>query len=241
MIYLTGDTHGDFRRIIKYDLTDKDYIIVCGDFGIWYKGQNSTFDYLSKLPYKILFVDGNHSNFDWLNEFPIEDWNGGKVQFIRKNIIHLMRGYVFTIEGKTIFTFGGARSVDVQGGILDKNDPNFKNKKLFAENTGRPYRIDHESWWKEEMPNEEEMKRGIDNLNKVNNKVDYVITHATSDCILKQISDFFTDDLITNYFALIRNKITFDKWYFGHYHIDENITDKDICLYYRIIELGEKL
>ena len=68
---------------------------------------------LSELPYTILFVDGNHENFDrLLSEFPIEDWNGGKVHKIRPNIIHLMRGHVFEIEGKRIFAMGGGYSVD---------------------------------------------------------------------------------------------------------------------------------
>ena len=40
MIYVTGDTHGDFRSFTKerrkslpYKLKKKDYVIVCGDFG----------------------------------------------------------------------------------------------------------------------------------------------------------------------------------------------------------------
>ena len=39
MIYITGDTHGDisfFRNPKLNKLTEKDYLIVCGDFGfIW--------------------------------------------------------------------------------------------------------------------------------------------------------------------------------------------------------------
>ena len=41
-IYITGDTHGDFRRFSADNfpegktLTKKDYVIICGDFGgIW--------------------------------------------------------------------------------------------------------------------------------------------------------------------------------------------------------------
>ena len=42
MIYITGDTHGDFRRFDgvcfpeQKQMTKDDYVIVCGDFGgIW--------------------------------------------------------------------------------------------------------------------------------------------------------------------------------------------------------------
>ena len=41
MIYITGDTHADFSRFTKrqrcrlpFELTEKDIVIVCGDFGL---------------------------------------------------------------------------------------------------------------------------------------------------------------------------------------------------------------
>ena len=41
MIYITGDCHGNFKRFTKkqrnkypYEITEQDYIIVCGDFGL---------------------------------------------------------------------------------------------------------------------------------------------------------------------------------------------------------------
>lgn len=45
MIYITGDTHGDFTRFSAkrlrrtgMELTKEDYIIICGDFGLcWAK------------------------------------------------------------------------------------------------------------------------------------------------------------------------------------------------------------
>ena len=40
-----------------------------------------------------------------------------------------MRGQVLTIEGKKIFTFGGAKSHDISGGILELNDPDFYDKR----------------------------------------------------------------------------------------------------------------
>ncbi len=40
-----------------------------------------------------------------------------------------MRGQVFEIDGKKIFTFGGASSHDISGEILETDDPEFKEKK----------------------------------------------------------------------------------------------------------------
>ena len=89
-------------------------------------------DELAEKPYQILFIDGNHENFNALNSYPVEEWNGGKVHRIRKNILHLMRGQVFTIEGKTFFTMGGAYSID------------------------KHLRKEGYSWWSDEKPNDAE-------------------------------------------------------------------------------------
>ena len=47
MIYITGDTHGDFRRFStdifpeQKEMTKDDFVIICGDFGgIWCQEDN---------------------------------------------------------------------------------------------------------------------------------------------------------------------------------------------------------
>ena len=57
-------------------------------------------------------MDGNYENFKQLNAYDVDIWNGGKVHFIENEIIHLMRGQVFEIDGTRFFTFGGAYSID---------------------------------------------------------------------------------------------------------------------------------
>lgn len=122
-IYLTGDTHGhiDIAKLNNKNfpdqkkLTKKDYVVVLGDFGlVWNKSkrQESLLNEYNSKAYTLLFIDGNHENFDLLNEYPVEEWNGGKVHRIKENIIHLMRGQVFNMDGKTFFTMGGAYSID---------------------------------------------------------------------------------------------------------------------------------
>ena len=120
MIYITGDCHADFRRFNtdifpeQNEMTKEDYVIICGDFGgVWDKDKESArekwwLDWLEEKSYTTLFVDGNHENFDRLYDNPVEEWHGGKVHKIRSSVIHLMRGQVFEIDGKEIFTFGGA-------------------------------------------------------------------------------------------------------------------------------------
>ena len=134
MIYATGDLHGNALRFQpeyfpeQYEMTKDDYMIVCGDFGFVWNGDKSDDAQLGKLealPFTVLFVDGNHENFDALNEYPVEQWHGGKVHRIRPHVLHLMRGQAFELQGRTFFTMGGAQSHDIADGILDMDRPRF--------------------------------------------------------------------------------------------------------------------
>ena len=110
MIFITGDTHIplDISKLNsdkfpqQKELTKNDYVIICGDFGgIWYGNEKDNYwlNWLEKKNFTTLFVDGNHENFAALSQYEECSWNGGKVQFIRPSVIHLMRGYVFDLEG----------------------------------------------------------------------------------------------------------------------------------------------
>lgn len=85
------------------------------------------------------------------SEYPIEEWKGGKARHIVRNkIILLERGQIFEIDNNTIFTFGGASSHDISGGILDKNSPTYPEDYRDAIRRGKPFRVLNESWWKQE-------------------------------------------------------------------------------------------
>ena len=189
MIYITGDTHGDFRRFSNkkmlrngVEFTSDDYIIICGDFGLcWQDDRSFTYncEFFLNKPYTVLWVQGNHENYDMIQRFQLEEWHGGKVRHIvRDKVILLERGQVYEIEGKTFFTFGGASSHDIEGGVFDRDDENYRAKVSLANKRGLPYRILRESWWPEELPTKEEMIEGLKNLEKAGNKVDYIITHC---------------------------------------------------------------
>ena len=104
--------------------------------------------------------------------------NGGKVHRIRPSVIHLMRGQVFTLEGKKIFAFGGARSHDKAGGILENDDPDFHRKRKALDRSFKSYRVNHYSWWEQVMPSDEEMDEGIRNLALHDNKIDFIVSHC---------------------------------------------------------------
>lgn len=246
MIYNTGDTHGDYTRFNtkrfpqQKQMTKKDYVIIDGDFGYWAdtKEQKNWLDWLESKNFTTLWVDGNHENYDMLAQIPVEKWNGGDVQKIRPSVIRLMRGQVFVINGCKIFTFGGARSHDIQDGILERDDPNYRRKRKALNAARACYRINHLSWWKEEMPNEAEMDIGRINLNKHNNTVDYIISHECAAYTKALITKgFYGDDPLSAYLQEIKEQTTFKKWYFGHYHEDRAINAEEILCYEKIVQI----
>lgn len=248
MIFVTGDCHADWRRFNtknfpeQYETTRDDLIIVCGDFGIWdnCKRERHWFDWIAEKSFTVLFVDGNHENFDRLysTEFPSVDFHSGKAHKIRENLYHLQRGHVFTFEGKTFFTFGGAKTKDSEDGILEPNDYE-SQKKLMRDyrrrtEEGEKLRINHISWWSQELPTKEEMDFGMQTLADHDFKVDYVITH----CAPQKIAETFgrKPDVLTEYLDDIASKLTFKKWFFGHYHDNKEI-GKYRLIYEQIVRI----
>lgn len=247
MIYITGDCHADFHRFStnrfpkQKEMTRDDIVIVCGDFGgIWKDTPEERYwlDWLNEKQFTICFVDGNHENFDRLynDEFSTVDFHGGKAHQIRNNIYHLMRGYVFDFEGKKFFAFGGASSHDINDGILDRDDFNseeeFKEEWKRYDKTRRLFRVNHISWWKQELPSQAEMNFGMETLEKNNFKVDYVITHCAPQEVVSVFSHgCYKPDILTIWLNDVAHKLQFDKWHFGHYHDEGSIFGKFIMHY----------
>ena len=246
MIYITGDTHSDFSRFteenfpIQSEMTKDDYIIICGDFGgVWTfeeesRREKEALDWLNNKNFTTLFVDGNHENYTRLYNYPIEEWKGGKVHKVRDSILHLMRGEIFDIDNKKIFAFGGARLHDIQDGILNLDE----EEKIYEyRKRGAYFRIRDFSWWDLELPTNQEMENGIENLEKINYKVDYIISHCCPTSIQALINSTYKRDILTDYLQQISEKCTFKRWYFGHYHDYKQVNSQFTLLYENIVPL----
>ena len=117
MIWITGDKHGQLDPFLENPTYKKikknDTLIICGDFGLLWdrsKQELKSLKWLSKRRYNIAFVDGCHDNQTMLKEYPTQDWNGGKIRRISKNIFYLMRGEIYDIDGSRVLAFGGGHS-----------------------------------------------------------------------------------------------------------------------------------
>ena len=228
MIYITGDTHGfnDIDKLVLNktlsSLNGNDFLLITGDFGGIWDGSIHDEDilaYYAERPYSTLFVDGNHENFDLLNIYPVETWNGGKIHRISDKVIHLMRGQVFEIEERKIFTFGGALSIDKQ------------------------YREKGISWWPEEEPSDEECREAMSNLEKNDFLVDYIVTHAAPESIVRnEINSahrlMCLDCDAEKFLDKVLEKAVYRRWYCGHYHFDLEVKDHRLTvLYQNVLDL----
>ena len=220
--------HGDIKRFTADFLPDEsewtqdDYLIVCGDFGFIFfddEKEKKNLDILEKKPYNILFIDGNHEGFNALASYPVEEWNGGKIHRIRRNIIHLMRGQCFTIEGKKYFTMGGAYSID------------------------RGLRKKDYSYWEAEVPNNEEYAEASDVFFGNGKKFDYILTHTAPREIILRLGyyPYVYDMELTGYLEWIMYEcVGFKRWFFGHFHEDKTLLDgKFRALYYDVVKVGD--
>lgn len=231
MIYVTGDIHGgvSMYKLMDWEAGRKgDYLIVAGDFG--YPWDYSQFEcdeisWLESRPYTVLFVDGNHERYDHWAGRPVERWNGGLVQRLSSGspIRRLMRGQVFDIDGETIFTFGGAASVDVD------------------------FRTPYIDWWPQELPDKPEFDDAMEALGAVDWEVDYVISHT---CATRMLATTMYPgrgwqnpirDRLTDFFDRLEERLVFRRWYYGHFHKDADVDDRHTVLFDGIVPLGGRL
>ena len=217
MIYITGDTHADltrFKNPALRKLKKNDALIICGDFGFIWDGslkEKKLLKKIGKLPYNVLFVEGSHENYDLLEEYEITEWCGGKTRQISGRLRQLLRGQVYEIAEKTVFSFGGGQTDDI-------------------------YELEEGSnWWKREIPSDEELAEGLENLKKSGNKVDFIVTYEPP----AKMQDFLLGNgernHINTYLSKIYDIAEFKCWFFGKLHMHKLIPPKYHAVYDGIV------
>lgn len=216
MIYVTGDLHACFEKWkeqIEPVLKDGDILIVCGDFGMgfWHGGrgaQEAFFDYIASKNYTVCFADGNHENFEQLENCRQDSWNDGSVHVVRHNLLHLMRGQIYRIEGMDFFVFGGGYSMD------------------------KAFRKENVNWWAREMPDPLEYFVALQNLEACDHKVDYIITHTAPLESIEYLSTIRSLHIhkgarqereLNEFLDEVCARTQYRHWYFGHLHADREL------------------
>lgn len=153
---------------------------------------------------------------------------------MRENILHLMRGQVFTFGGLTWFTMGGASSHDIRDGILDPKEPDFEQRYWLLRRMRAMFRVKGVSWWAEEMPNSQEYADALSSLGRMNWKVDCILTHCGPSSIVRKIDPSYGSDQLTNFLDMVNQRCQFIYWFFGHYHDNRIIDDRYILQWEQI-------
>lgn len=233
MIFLTGDIHGanSIGRMNSTlfpqnkELTKSDYLIILGDFGMLWEQEMSKSEaywlkWMADKNCTTLFVDGNHENFDRINALPQVEMFGSTVGKVNDSVFHLRRGEVYLIDGLKILTIGGAESID------------------------KHQRTEHVTWWREELLSMQDIYNALDNLEKHNWEVDYVLSHTCPVQIYPEVRDQYKTkmkDPTMKELGEIYKQLTFKHWYFGHFHKDRTLSDEFTVLYEFIIEIGANI
>ena len=202
------------------------------------KKEERNLDWLEDLPFTTLFVSGNHENFDLLSKYPTEEWNSGTIQRIRPHVIHLMRGQVFDLQGCSFFTMGGARSHDIEDGILNPKAPDYEEQYWVLRRMGARFRVNHRSWWKQELPDKSEYEEARHSLESIHYEIDYVITHCAPNSIVDILGNGgYVHDHLTGFLEEVKERAKFHYWLFGHYHDNKIIDDRFVLLWEQMVQV----
>lgn len=231
MIYLTGDTHGRFDRIFTFceerNTSRDDILIILGDAGINYhlgSRADRLKDSLKTLPITLLCIHGNHEQRPFsIDSYRERDWHGGKV-YVEPQYPFLLfakDGEIYDLDGKKAVAIGGAYSVD-------------KFYRL----------IRHIAWYDNEQPSPEIKAYVESQLEKDGWQVDYVLSHTVPlkyepvEVFLPMIDQSEVDKSTEIWLDEIEEKLSYRRWYSGHYHTSKAI-DRLRILFEDYAVLGE--
>lgn len=229
MIWITGDTHGDFQKISLFckenKTTKEDIIIILGDAGINFFGniRDQILKHsLSKLPITLFCIHGNHEQRPFTIDTYQETEKFGAKAYVEKefdNLIFAKDGEIYQFKNFKCIVIGGAYSID------------------------KYYRIvNNLPWFKDEQPSDKIKKYVEKQLIKQKWKVDYVFSHTCpfnyrpTEAFLNIRNQNIIDNSTEKWLQLIETKLEYKKWYCGHFHINKTI-DKFKFLFEDIIEL----
>ena len=215
-IYLTGDTHGQFERIISFcerqQVQPESTFIILGDVGLNYYGDrrdNRGKDNLTKIPITFFCIHGNHEMrpSEELG-YQVKEYHGGKVwvQPEYPNLVFAIDGEIYDFFGHSCIVIGGAYSVD-------------KYYRL-----ARGY-----NWFEDEQPSDEIKEKVERVLSERDWKIDVVLSHTCplryepAEVFLSMIDQSSVDKSTEQWLGTIESRLHYERWFCGHYHTDKEI------------------
>jgi len=262
-IFVIGDLHGGTNGELRYldmanfkeqsSLTKDDVVIQLGDFGLVWYYKESINEYKKDLrvceeiaarKFTLLVVPGNHENYDIINNLPIiEKWGGKVYELVTKrgSIYFTVRGEIYTINGKKIFTFSGATSAAEEGRYsfekyLSKEKVRKKKYRydVHIKTIVEPIKLKEINYWPQELSTQEEKDYAMENLYKHNLNVDYILAHTAPTHVVenslwntKENASKFECSTV-KFLDQVYDMVTFKEWHYGHLHNNIELTEEDI-------------
>lgn len=237
MVYITGDIHGSPRRLKLFFLAPngqggtqepRDIVIILGDAGFNYSGDEQDraakavlHRYGNRTEY--LCIHGNHEmRPQGIPSYHEREWHGGIVYVENEfpNLLFAKDGEVYEIGGRKCLVIGGAYSVDKEYRLL----------------RGAP-------WFADEQPDTETKARVEAQLRARDYRIDAVLSHTCPrkyepvEAFLGGFDQSLVDKSTEDWLDEIEERLTYKRWYCGHYHIEKSI-DHVRFLYESVVEFS---
>lgn len=181
--------------------------------------------WLAEKPWTTIVIPGNHEGWRRLMTLPSTFLFDAKVYEYRTK-----QGPVYFAHPGSIFYINNLKFLSIPK----------------ASSTDRIYRIEGRDWWPEEVLTKQEENLVLDELDKVNWEVDYVLSHTCPAQIIPEFMDNPYDqtvrmkDPVADFLEFIDNRLSYKKWFFGHFHNEREYLwagDYYKCCYKEINEL----
>lgn len=215
-VYMTGDTHGQFERVIEFcrprEVELENTFIILGDAGLNYYGDRrdrKKKEQLAQVPITFFCLHGNHEMRPTAAlGYELSEYHGGKVlvQPEYPNILFAIDGEVYDFNGNSCIVIGGAYSVD------------------------KYYRLARGwNWFSDEQPSEEIKAKVERVLAERNWKIDIVLSHTgplkyePTEVFLPMVDQSTVDKSTEEWLGEIEAKLDYERWYFAHYHTEKEI------------------
>lgn len=233
MLYVTGDTHGSYRRLRDFfrhkPAGPEDLLVVLGDAGLTYYGDKRDAphkDSAARLPLPLLCLRGNHDRRpEALAGYRRAPAFGGTVyvEDAYPGIMYAVDGEVYSIQGFSLLTVGGAYSID------------------------KEWRLRHGyNWFPDEQLTRSEMRAVEARLDIAGWRVDAVLSHT---CPLRHepresffpgIDQAAVDKSMELWLDALESRLDFKVWYCGNFHVDKR--DGPVrFLYADVVALQEEI
>jgi len=216
MIFVTGDTHGSYRRLRRFfrdkAVSEDDTLIILGDTGLNYYNDERDSPHknaAARLPLTLLCLRGNHDRRpETMADYRTQNCFGGMVYVADAypRILFMGDGQIYRIEGRSFLAIGGAYSIDKEWRLRQGHN-----------------------WFTDEQLDLREMRVIEAKLQAERWQADIVLSHTCplrfepAEALFAGVDQSRVDKSMEWWLDSIEQRLRYRQWFCGHFHIDKQI------------------